>query len=193
MRDRTVLILAGGKNTRLPHVVNKCLLNVNGEPNLCRTVRLLMKLADPFRVYIVGQSYCCDTHSHHVGKAEPQATMGRSIALHAEGEGHCVVLLGDVVWQFEELQQVCSGRLNTVFWHRENLYTGKNHKEHLGAVCAQRSLEDVAGIGALRELRHKAYFEERPLSGWSDDIDDETDLRERLPILERLARRVDQP
>lgn len=193
-----VIILAGGRQERLQGLHgSKCLLDVNGEPNLCRTLRLLESFGHDLQsVVIVGDVNCCTAHHCGYHRIPAAPSKGQSIAAAAAAEWSMasgLVLLGDVIWQRRELEYIYHhGNPRVTYVHRENPHTRKSWGECLACVYDVSSLVNVQFVGALRELRQRAHFTEIDLHGWSDDIDTQEDLDLRYPVLCGLAARAEQ-
>jgi choline kinase len=198
-----VIILAGGKQSRLQGVPDKNMIDVHGQPNLARTLQMLRELGRDVRsVRIVSESLEMRRlgESQHFSReqtftfARPMPTKGQSIVATvceatawSAGFDRFVVLLGDVIWQQAELAAVMELPARTVAIHRTNPHTGKSWGECLACVCDLKSLVDVQGIAALRDLRRQGFFQEVDLGGWSDDIDTPEDMEHRYPVLLELA------
>lgn len=209
-RPLPVVIMAYGKQERLSGVLDypKHFLLLDDAPfgTLQNTIldRTVRQLRDELGVtYLticapldspgypkLAHNYACTIGAVDADEQGLITNMARATL--AEFRKHDVLfLLGDVVWDPEDLRRVVLDRHpGPLFYGRyRNPFTQKEHGELFALKMRPRELEAFADAKTLWDLHARigGHTPLRLMNGYTDDVDTQEDIELRLPILRRLV------
>jgi len=197
-----VIIMAQGQATRFP---GKHFAQVNGEPIIQRTVRMLRELSRGCVVTVVAaatdefKSLGCLLYTQQ----DPGDGLmtGLYNTRHLWGAEDTVILLGDVVFSRSALEQILTSDRRLALFGRtgRNHFTGCAHSE-IFALLIRGLAARVQDAIATRELRIfsdgrlwglKHHLSERAewveIDDWTDDVDTPEDLKGVQGALDKLV------